>query len=116
MFESEDEQGYTKSIKREVDEQFELINTKTYYYIKKSVRKILRRIKTYIRYSKNKETEVELLIYFCRKLKDLSPSIKGSIVLTNLYHREIASSKKKVSILHEDLQFDYESDLASLSL
>ncbi len=116
VFESEDEQGYINAIKREVDEQFDLINTKTYYYIKKSVRKILRRIKTYIRYSKIKETEIELLIYFCEKLKDLSPPIRSNPVLINLYNRQLASIKKKVSILHEDLQYDYEVALESLLL
>ncbi len=68
LFESSNEEGYIQSVKTEIDEQFDLINTKTYYFIKKSVRKILRTIKKYIRYSKNKETEVELLLYFCIKL------------------------------------------------
>lgn len=116
VYESSDEQGYINSIKREVDESFELINSSTYYFIKKSTRKILRRIKTYIRYSKIKETEIELLIYFCQKLKDFTPSIKKSTVLTNLHYREVASIKKKVSALHEDLQFDYEVALENLNL
>ena len=68
LFESSNEHGYINSVKIEIDAQFEMINTKTYYFIKKSVRKILRIIKKYIRYSKNKETEIELLLYFCKKL------------------------------------------------
>ena len=111
LFESSNEDGYINSIKLEIDEQFELINTKTYYFIKKSVRKILRTIKTYIRYSKNKETEVELLLYFCKKLKDFKPSIKNNTVLKNLFNREIESIKKKMLLLHEDLQYDYEQEL-----
>jgi len=55
-------------LKTEIDDQFELINTSSYFYIKKSVRKILRMVKKYIRYSKQKETEVELLLHFCRTL------------------------------------------------
>ena len=116
VFESIDEQGYINSIKKEIDEQFELINTKTYYFIKKSIRKILRRIKTYIRYSKLRETEIELLIYFCQKLKGFTPSIKKSAVLINLYNREMKSIKKKVMGLHEDLQYDYGTVLQTLSL
>ena len=42
-----------------MDELFEGINTDSYYYIRKSVRKILSQIKKFIRYSKKKETEVE---------------------------------------------------------
>ncbi|MBK5209384.1 MAG: hypothetical protein JJE44_07755 [Flavobacteriaceae bacterium] len=114
LFESSNEDGYINSIKLEIDEQFELVNTKTYYFIKKSVRKILRTVKTAIRYSKKKETEIELLLYFCKKLKDFKPSIKNSTVLKNLFNREIDSIKKKMLVLHEDLQYDYELELEKL--
>jgi hypothetical protein len=111
LFESSYEEGYINSVKIEIDEQFELINTKTYYFIKKSVRKILRTIKKYIRYSKNKETEIELLLYFCKKLNEFEPSIKKNNVLTNICKREIEAIKKKMTFLHEDLQYDYETEL-----
>lgn len=114
LFESSDEDGYISTVKNEIDEQFDLVNTKTYYYIKKSIRKILRIIKKYIRYSQNKETEVELLLYFCEKLKIFKPSINNNTVLKNIYNREIVSIKKKVSALHEDLQYDYKLTLKTL--
>lgn len=107
LFESENEETFITSIKLEIDEQFELINTKTYYFIKKSVRKILRFIKKYIRYSKLTETEVTLLLYFCKKLNDFKPSIQKNTVLLNIYKRELENVKKKVQLLHEDLQYDY---------
>lgn len=116
LFEADDEAGYISSVKREVDEQFEEINTNNYYYIKKSTRKILRGIKTYIRYSKNKETEIQLLIYFCEKLKSLSPSIKHNTVLKNIHQREIVSIQKKIEALHEDLQYDYSIELEKVQL
>lgn len=114
LFESDNESGYIESIKQEVDEQFETINTDSYFYIKKSVRKILRIIKKYNRYSLNKETEVELLLYFCEKLKDFKPSIKRNVTLTNIYNRQINDIKKKISVLHEDLQYDYSLMLEEL--
>lgn len=107
LFESENEDTFIASVKLEIDEQFELINTKTYYFIKKSVRKILRIIKKYIRYSKLAETEVTLLLYFCEKLQNFSPSIQKNTVLLNIYKRELANVKKKTLLLHEDLQYDY---------
>lgn len=107
LFEASFEEGYIETVKVEIDEQFELINTKTYYFIKKSVRKILRMIKKYIRYSKKKETEIELLLYFCLKLKEFKPSISRNTVLQNIYNREIENIKKKLLLVHEDLQYDY---------
>lgn len=114
LFESNNEERYIQSIKDDIDEQFENINKKSYYFIRKSVRKILKDIKKYIRYSKKKETEVELLLYFCKKLKNFSPSIKRSAQLQNSYNRQIALIRKIISTLHEDLQYDYEIEIQKL--
>ena len=114
LFESHDESGYIGTVKQEVDEQFEIINTDSYFYIKKSVRKILRNINKYNRYSLNKETEVELLLYFCQKLKGFKPSIKRNVTLTNIYNRQLDFITKKVSALHEDLQYDFNLMLEEL--
>jgi len=107
LFESQNEDAYIQSIKMFVDEQFITINRDSYFYIKKSVRKILRLIKKFARYSLKKETEVELLLYFCQKLKEFSPSIKNNVTLTNIFERQLLLAKKTVSTLHEDLQYDY---------
>lgn len=114
LFEAHDETGYIQTVKQEIDEQFEDINTNSYFYIKKSVRKILRNIKKFARYSLKKETEVELLIYFCQKLKDFQPPIKRNVTLTNILERQILLAKKIVSTLHEDLQYDYNLLLSEL--
>jgi hypothetical protein len=116
LFESSDEATFIENIKNEVDQQFKEINKKNYYLIKKSVRKVLRTIKKYIRYSQKKETEVDLLIYFCSKLKRISPSINRNVMLLNLYNRQIEVIRKKISLLHEDLQFDYGLELNKLNI
>ena len=107
LFEAHDESGYIETVKAEIDAQFETINTNSYFYIKKSVRKILRHIKKFARYSLKKETEVELLLYFCAKLKDFKPSIKYNPTLINIYNRQLTLSEKLVSGMHEDLQYDF---------
>ena len=114
LFESHNEAGYIESVKSYIDEQFELINTNSYFYIRKSARKILTNTKKYIRYSLNKETEATLLLYFCQKLKVFSPSIKYSTQLQNMYNRQLLLIKKLVSTFHEDLQYDYNLILEDL--
>jgi hypothetical protein len=111
LFESSDETLYIESIKSEVDEQFEQINKKSPYLIKKSFRKILRTLRKYSRYSLKKETEVELLVYFCKKLKKFTPAIGRNAGLQKLYISQIETIKKKITLLHEDLQFDYGTEL-----
>lgn len=114
LFESHNEEGYIQSIKDQMDEQFEEINTNSFYYIRKSVRKILSMTKKFIRYSKKKETETELLLYFCKKLKDFRPSIKRSTRLQNVFDTQVRMIKKAIDKLHEDLQYDYELELNQL--
>ena len=111
LYEASNEPAYVESVKREIEQLFEKINKRNYYFIKKSVRKILRTIKKYIRYSKKKETEVELLLCFCCELKKMRPSMEENIVLNNIYKRQIEVIKKTIYSLHEDLQFDYEIEL-----
>jgi hypothetical protein len=115
LFESSDETLYIESIKNEVDEQFEQINRKSTYLIKKSFRKILRTIRKYSRYSQKKETEVELLVFFCKKLKNFTPPIGRNTGLQNLYNKQLEAIEKKITLLHEDLQFDFRTELNSLN-
>jgi len=114
LFESHDEDDYIQSVKTYIDTEFTAINTSSYFYIKKSVRKILQNIKKYTRYSLKKETEVELLIYFCEILKDFKPSIKHNVTLMNIYDRQLLLAKKTIATLHEDLQYDFNLKLERL--
>ena len=102
LFEADDEAAFIEGVKREIKLDFEVINTSSYYFMKKSIRKILRNTKKYIRYSKKKETEVELLIYFCAELIKMKPSIKNNTVLNNMYKRQIDVINKAIGTLHED--------------
>jgi len=115
LFESSDEQLYIANVKQEIDTQFEQINRSTYYLIKKSIRKILAMTRKYIRYSLNKQTEVELLIYFCTKLRKFSPPIDRSTALMNIYTRLTDTVIRKLPLLHEDLQYDYRLEINELN-
>jgi len=115
LYEASDEPAYVESVKKEIEQLFEQVNKRNYYFIKKSVRKILKTIKKYIQYSKKKETEVELLLCFCGELIKMRPSMEENISLKNIYTHQIEAIKKAISALHEDLQFDYERELDKIS-
>lgn len=114
LFHTRDEEGYIESIKETLDAQFNTMNTNSYFYMKKTIRKILRQIKTFSRYSITKTTEVELLLYFCERLNTLEPNIHRNRTLDNLYQRQILAIEKKISAFHEDLQYDYNLKLEEL--
>src|ERR1017187_8353818 len=107
LFEADDEATYIKGIKDEIDLQFGDMNKNHIQFIKKGLRKILRMVNKHIKFSGKKETEAELLIYFCEKLKNSGIRYHKYTVLLNLYDRQIEKIKKAVSTLHEDLQYDY---------
>ena len=115
IFEANDEQGYIRSVKESVDEQFKEINHSSLYFVKKSLRKILRLINRYSKYSDKTETGIELLIYFCKKIKEAAIPLKKSTALVNLYEGQIKKIRKEISTMHEDLQYDYLKELESLS-
>ena len=114
LFEADDEEGYRKHIIEYIDTLFDGITNKHSYYLKKSVRKILREVKKCARYSGNKETEVLLLIHFCNTLINYSPSVKRNTTLFNIYDRQRDYIYKKIEALHEDLQYDYKLELEEL--
>jgi len=107
IFEAGDEESYIESVKGEIDFELAQVNRKNYYFIKKGIRKTLRMIKKYIRYSGNKETEVILLVYFCQRLRSFQPSIERSRMLQNIYLQQEKVIRTAVGKLHEDLQYDY---------
>ncbi len=64
LFEAADEDSFIQSVKNEMRSDFEMINTKSYFYIKKSVRRILRNTKKYMRYSKKKRPKLNCCFTF----------------------------------------------------
>jgi len=114
LFEATDEAGYIESVKKEIDLQFGKVNKRSYYFIKKGLRRILLNTRKFIRYSHNKKTEIDLLIYYCTKLKKFNPSVQRNAALRNLYLKQVATIREKLGSLHEDLQYDYGMELEAL--
>lgn len=114
LFEAHNEEGYVDAVKEFISSEFSEINTKNYYWIRKSVRKILAHTKKFIRYSKKKETQVELLLHFCNSLKDMEPSYKESTRLRSVLTNQVQLIEKTVNSLHPDLQYEYRIEIENL--
>jgi hypothetical protein len=114
LYEADDEENYVRKVKAEIDLLIPEINRSNIYYIKKSLRKILRFTNKHIRYSGNKQTEADLLIHFCRRFRELNIPPRKSTALSNLYQNQVLKIKKALRTLHEDLQFDYGKEIEDL--
>lgn len=116
LFETQNEQAYIESVKEEMDEQYSRLNRVSIYLAKKTLRKVLRTMNKYIRFSDSKETEIELRLYFCEKMRNMGYRLKNNRVLFNMYQRQVQLIQNAYSKLHEDLQYDYEEAVKKLSL
>lgn len=114
LFEAHNEQQFIETVKQEMDELFADVNTSHVYYAKKTIRKILRTANKHAKYSTEPQTTIELLIHFLRGLKSLNNVLYSSNQLMNLYAAQLKRIKKELSKLHEDIQYDYEKELAEL--
>ncbi len=115
LFEADDITAYIRNVKDEMNQQFEDINKSNVYFVKKTLRKILRTCNKYIRYSSSEIVETELLIHFCMMVKELGSSINKNTVISNIYQAQIKKIKKSIAGMHEDLQYEYLRELELLS-
>jgi hypothetical protein len=116
LFEANNEQVFIQSVKKEIDEEFAQINHNNLYYVKKTLRKILRIINKHIRYTGSAQATVELLIYFLQSIKDAGIPIQKNTIIANLYKGQLEKINKTLLSLHEDLQYDYSRSIVALEL
>lgn len=114
LLESENEAFYIEQVKNDITEAFATLNTTSLYLAKKTIRKALRLASKQIRYSGIKETEIEILLFYCQSLLELDLTITDSKVLMNLLNNQLKKIEKSLLSLHEDLQYDYQQELDSL--
>ncbi|MEJ7779476.1 MAG: hypothetical protein WKF68_07780 [Daejeonella sp.] len=115
LFDGTDPLGYSEQVKLFLEEEFKTL-TKHYYHSTKALRKIIRLLNRYAKYTASKQVEVELLLWFCTNFllyADLRSSHKP---LQGLLSRQLERISKLLPKLHEDLQFDYQSEFEELLL
>ncbi|HQW84308.1 MAG TPA: hypothetical protein PK987_07610 [Ferruginibacter sp.] len=115
LYESFDENVFINDIKKETLNQFSEINSSSMYFVKKSLRKILRTLNKYCRYSGSVETEVKLLLFFCNTLKTSGIAFENNTVIKNMYQAQLKKISKLIATMHEDLQYEYTNELNWLS-
>ena len=115
IFESEDEDQYIESVKSEMQEMMDSMNRHSIFYMKKTMRKAIRNMDKFIRYSALKETEAELRISFCEMVKEINIPLHRSRVMNNMYDRQLKKINAALTKLHEDLQYDYQGRIDEIS-
>lgn len=111
LFEANQEHTYIENVKAELIELFEAVPKSNVYLQKKVLRKILRMANKQIKYSGIKQTELEVRIFFCTKMKDSRVPLTRGTVLFNLYQQQLKNINNALDKLPEDIQADYQREL-----
>jgi hypothetical protein len=115
IFNAYDQQTFIDEVTKEIDHQFKNLNKSNLYLAKKTIRKALKTTRKFIKFSGIKQTEIELLIHFCKKLKSTGLSLHHGKVLGNMYMRQFERINNVLSTLHEDIQLDYAEEMKKIS-
>jgi hypothetical protein len=116
LFESHNEQAYIENVKESLALEFQTLpRGVNSYFIKKTLRRILRFANKQIKYSGQKQTEVELRIFFLVKVKEAKVPLQAGTVLYNLYQQQLKKINAILDKLPEDLQADYDRDMKLIS-
>lgn len=116
LFDAHDKPALVASVKEIIDGQMaELQRQPNLYYIKKGLRKLLRIVNKYCKYTADKALAAELHIYFCQKFKATGIPYHKDKRLVNLYEGQLKKINTLVNSLHEDLQQDFREGIEAIS-
>ncbi len=114
LFEVHNEHGFVQSIKDELDSQMQEISKSNLYLTKKALRKVIRFVDRFIKYSGNRESEAEIRIHFCKNMQAMGLHNSRLKVIENMYDGQIKKITSSVNKLDEDLQFDFGLEIKEL--
>lgn len=115
LFEAHDEQAYVKNVTGEIEVLFQDIpRGGNAYYIKKTLRKILRFANRQIKYSGNKISELEIRIFICQQMNEARVPKNAGTVIGNMYDQQLKKITTILDALEEDLQADYSQQVEEI--
>jgi hypothetical protein len=114
LFDSNNIEDFIARVKAEIDEQFMELPKPNRYHTKKGLRKILRAISKYSKFTGSGEPAIEMLLYFCTKLKSASIPLHKDQVIQNIYILQLKKIETMLEDIHEDLRYDYQKQVDEL--
>ncbi len=110
LLNADDEVGYSNDLCDEIDQ---LLCAAGQIH-KKTLRKVVRWMDKSLRFSGDKETELQVRIHFCRRIKTRKITFGNCRVSANMYATQLKKIDKALDKVHPDLQFDFNQQMAGL--
>jgi hypothetical protein len=109
LFEAYDENAFIEKVKAEAGFMFSQLPVQS-YNAAKSLRKILRLLSKYSKFTATKGAEIALLINFCNNYLQYADRKTSYKPLRLILVRQLEKIRSLIGKLHEDMQFDYSND------
>lgn len=113
IFRSHDLDNYLSENKIEIENLVHEV-PRNFYFAKKQLRKILKETSKQIKFSGSPRIEIELLIHFLVSCHAAGFNFNAHPIIANMAKSQIKKINKAILKLHEDLQFDYNSQLSDV--
>ena len=114
LFERDNPQIFVEMVQDELDFEFSKHNTSNFHTAKKSAQAIRRKLNKNLKLTKDVSAQIELIAFFCKKMRANGYLTFCHPVIENLYRIQVGKIETLVKKLHEDLQYDYVSVLEDL--
>ena len=113
LFDADNEAAFTESLVAENGFMFSQLPYNN-YQLAKGLRKILRFLNKYIKFTASKQVEIELLINFCYNYLQYTGRLTSHKPIRLILTRQLDKIRNAITKLHEDLQFDYSQDFNAM--
>ncbi len=113
LFDAANELTFAENFKQDIGLMMSQIPTLS-YHAAKNLRKILKQITKYTKFTGSKQVEAELLICFCRGYLQYVDRRTSYKPLRIILVKQLEKIKKAIVKLHADLQFDYNREFDNL--
>ncbi|HMU02312.1 MAG TPA: hypothetical protein PJ990_01755 [Saprospiraceae bacterium] len=114
LFDEDNLSGYIADLREDVSELLKDVKYLPSYQVKRSLRKALKFITKYAKYTGAKETEAELLVHLCKLMQGQGLASGPNKMANSIYAKQVEKVEKLIPFLHEELQFDYKEELVGL--
>jgi len=105
---------FVEMVQEELITDFRNGNQRNAHYAKKSAQAIRRKLNKYLKFTKDKAIQVDLISFFCEMLYEYGYLMYRHSVIEHLYLMQVSKVERLIGQMHEDLQYDYQDKIKEL--
>lgn len=109
LYGRENPQLFSEMMQEELVKEFQNANKGNAHQAKKSAQGIRRKLNKFLKFTKDKATQIELIVFFCQMLFEYGFLSHRHPVIENLFLMQVGKIERLMGQMHEDLQYDFQN-------